>query len=160
MTELYKYKYKKHKINMTGDELSCRICLDDDGELKKFCNCKAGLYHKKCLRSWIITKPKGQEKLRCEVCLYKYKNISYQYKYHCFANVIPMILFLFLMIILFFSLVYPCYNTDYDETCDIKSVNTIFGIFSIVMLLFSLFIRNCIMKNSTWGGEYELVFKD
>tara|TARA_Y100000389_G_C17173326_1_gene370267 strand:- start:39 stop:467 length:429 start_codon:yes stop_codon:yes gene_type:complete len=141
---------------MTRDELSCRICFDDDGELKKYCNCKAGLYHKKCLKSWIITKPKGQEKLRCEVCLYKYQNISYEYKYNCFANVIPIIIFLFLNIILFFSLVYPC---QFDELCDEKSIYTIFGIFVCFIFLFALFIRNCIMKNSTWGGEYELIFK-
>ena len=82
-------------------EIRCRICLEElKGEYIMPCNCSSGIFHKRCLEKWILTK----ESKNCEVCLSEYRGIYFKkklYSYYLFNSIMVY----FAILSLFFIIV-------------------------------------------------------
>ena len=83
----------EHEEISLNNNLTCRICFENDNEnnLLHPCKCSGGYkyVHKQCLNEWRTMSPNSENYNRCEVCHYNYKITSKPtFQIQIFKNII------------------------------------------------------------------------
>ena len=105
---------EEENIIQIKNENPCRICLEENYDNKRYCDCKGSLasVHEECLISWLEYNHKlTGEKILCEICKEEIKLKFIRTKGFYITHTIELILILILfLLIVVFVIIYHMYG--------------------------------------------------
>lgn len=112
---------------------ACRICFEEKGRLKRFCDCKSAVEHESCVLKALIVKGYGEPK--CSVCLRSY---SIRYR----LNLLKLLLYEYGHIFCYLVVNYILYTISEPIHFDIKTLLAMdfFIVFKILLFSFDTLI--------------------
>jgi hypothetical protein len=144
----------------------CRICLDTSSEvLISPCKCKGtGQFcHEKCLKTWILTKYRGDEVPKCEVCSSEYcLRVEYEWKVNFKRGIFEKSSYCFsipILVSVVFALVVIVSIIAYSHMIDFKE-NEISSIFILIFCLLSPVIAIFLLARSIKQALFYREVKD
>lgn len=105
---------EEEKIILIKNENPCRICLEENYEKKRYCDCKGSLasVHEECLISWLEYHNKlTGERIFCEICKKEFELKYIRTKGYYITHTIELILiFMLFIVIVVCVIVYHMYG--------------------------------------------------
>lgn len=104
----------EEEIIQTKNENPCRICLEENYERKRYCDCKGSLssVHEECLISWLEYNNKiTGERIFCEICKKEFKLKHIRTKGYYITHTIELVLiFMLFILIVICVIIYHTYG--------------------------------------------------